>query len=265
MEQVFSPFNKKSHMKKIAFFLSTSLFVLLSSAQQTINIIPQPVSVQMLPGNFVLDANTAIQYSTANKELKPAADFFSAAIKKISGISLAANTAKAKSIRLQIASLPSVNEEGYQLDVTVNSIIIKANSKNGIVYGMQSLLQTLPAIRTNAKLEIPCLSITDYPRFRWRGMHLDVSRHFFGPDVVKEYIDLMASYKMNVFHWHLVDDQGWRIEIKKYPLLTQTGAWRVDHTDMVWGTRPQAQPGETPTYGGYYTQDQIKEIIQYAT
>ncbi len=252
-------------MKKIVFFFISMILLLSVNAQQTINIIPQPVSVQMFPGNFVLDANTAIQYGTANKELKPAADFFSAAIKKIAGISLAANTAKAKNIRLQIASLPAVNEEGYQLDVTTSSITIKANSKKGIIYGMQSLLQILPAIRTNAKLEIPCLSITDYPRFKWRGMHLDVSRHFFGPDVVKEYIDLMASYKMNVFHWHLVDDQGWRIEIKKYPLLTQTGAWRVDHTDMVWGTRPQAQPGETPGYGGYYTQEQIKEIIQYAS
>lgn len=95
-------------------------------------------------------------------------------------------------------------------------------------------------------------------------MHLDVSRHFFGPELIKEYIDLIASYKMNVFHWHLVDDQGWRIEIKKYPKLTSVGAWRVDQTDKIWGSRPQAKPDEKPTYGGYYTQEQIKEIIAYA-
>jgi hexosaminidase len=95
-------------------------------------------------------------------------------------------------------------------------------------------------------------------------MHLDVSRHFFSPEVIKEYIDLMATYKMNVFHWHLVDDGGWRIEIKKYPLLTQVGGWRVDKTNLPWGQRPQAQPGEQATYGGFYTQEQIKEIIAYA-
>nr|WP_246186399.1 family 20 glycosylhydrolase [Phnomibacter ginsenosidimutans] len=95
-------------------------------------------------------------------------------------------------------------------------------------------------------------------------MHLDVSRHFFGPEVIKQYIDLMATYKMNTFHWHLVDDQGWRIEIKKYPKLTSVGAWRVDQNDKVWGSRPQAKPGETPTYGGYYTQAQLKDIVAYA-
>ncbi|MCH5687865.1 family 20 glycosylhydrolase [Niabella sp. W65] len=95
-------------------------------------------------------------------------------------------------------------------------------------------------------------------------MHLDVSRHFFGPEFIKEYIDLIASYKMNRFHWHLVDDQGWRIEIKKYPNLTKTGAWRVDQNNLVWGVRPQAKPGEPATYGGYYTQDQVKDIIRYA-
>jgi hexosaminidase len=95
-------------------------------------------------------------------------------------------------------------------------------------------------------------------------MHLDVSRHFFSADVVKQYINLMAMYKMNTFHWHLVDDQGWRIEIKKYPKLTSTAAWRVDQNDKVWGSRPQAKPGEAATYGGYYTQEQVKEIIAYA-
>jgi hexosaminidase len=95
-------------------------------------------------------------------------------------------------------------------------------------------------------------------------MHLDVSRHFFGPELIKEYIDLIASYKMNVFHWHLVDDQGWRIEIKKYPKLNTVGSWRVDQTDKIWGSRPQAKQAEQPTYGGYYTQQQIKEIIKYA-
>ena len=253
-------------MNKQSFFF---FFLLLFSpfcffAQQSVNIIPQPVSLHVNKGNFLIDANTAIQFNPAQKDLKPVAVFFAVAVKNISGNSLPVNTTKQKTIQLKIEKIAAIGDEGYQLDVTSSSISIKANTKAGILYGLQSLLQTLPAVRTNAALEIPCMSIMDYPRFKYRGMHLDVSRHFFGPEIIKEYIDLMASYKMNVFHWHLVDDQGWRIEIKKYPALTNTGAWRVDQTDKVWGSRPQAKQGEQPTYGGYYTQQQIKEIIQYA-
>ncbi|MEJ7736817.1 MAG: family 20 glycosylhydrolase [Chitinophagaceae bacterium] len=162
------------------------------------------------------------------------------------------------------AKLPELGEEGYKLSVSPAAITITANAKAGIIYGMQSLFQTLPQIRTNAVLTVPCMEIMDYPRFKWRGLHLDVSRHFFSPEVVKEYIDLMAAYKLNWLHWHLVDDAGWRIEIKKYPRLTQVGAWRVDQTDKAWSDRPQARPGEPATYGGYYTQAQIKDIVAYA-
>lgn len=231
---------------------------------QPVSIIPLPVSTQLHTGNFTIDQNTTISYNVANKELQSAAVFLSKAVQKVSGLQLPGNANKAKSIELKIISNAGLGEEGYELQVKPSGIVISANKKAGITYGIQSLLQTLPAIRTNAKLEVPCMSITDYPRFKYRGMHLDVSRHFFGPDFIKEYIDLIASYKMNRFHWHLVDDQGWRIEIKKYPNLTNIGAWRVDHTDKIWGSRPQAKPGEAATYGGYYTQEQIKDIIQYA-
>ncbi|MFZ1799899.1 MAG: family 20 glycosylhydrolase, partial [Chitinophagaceae bacterium] len=141
---------------------------------------------------------------------------------------------------------------------------IIANTKAGIVYGMQSLFQTLPQIRTNAAMEIPCMDVLDYPQFKWRGMHLDVCRHFFSPDMVKEYIDLMAAYKFNTFHWHLTDDQGWRIEIKKYPKLTSVGAWRADRTGIPWDQCQPTQPGEASNYGGYYTQKQIRDIVAYA-
>ena len=156
-------------------------------------------------------------------------------------------------------------DECYLLNLSLSSNVLIANPKAGIIYGMQTLFQTLPAIRTNAALQVPCMEVMDYPRFKWRGMHLDVSRHFFGPELVKEYINLMASYKMNMFHWHLVDDQGWRIEIKKYPLLTRVGAWRVDGNDKEWGSRQQPTTGEAATYGGYYTQEQIKDIVRYAS
>ncbi|MCU7552576.1 glycoside hydrolase family 20 protein [Chitinophagaceae bacterium LB-8] len=235
----------------------------ISRAQQA-NIIPQPVSIKMATGSFVIDNNTTLKVKTGNKELQAAAVFFTSYIKNISGKILPVNGAKSKAIELKIAKTDGIGQEGYLLQVTPASIVITANSKAGIVYGMQSLFQTLPAVRTNFELQVPCMNIEDYPRFKWRGMHLDVSRHFFAPELIKEYIDLMSSYKMNTFHWHLVDDQGWRIEIKKYPKLTEVGAWRVDKLDKVWGDRPQAKAGETATYGGFYTQDQIRDIIAYA-
>ncbi len=247
--------------RTVIFFLAVVPLILYA---QQVSIIPQPVMMQSVPGSFLLDANTSIRYNVQQKELKVAADFLSAQIKMILGLALPVNVANQKSIQLNIEKIAGLGDEGYKMDVTANGVVIKANTKAGIVYGIQSLLQTLPAIRTNAKPEIPCMSIIDYPRFKYRGMHLDVSRHFFGPELIKEYIDLIASYKMNVFHWHLVDDQGWRIEIKKYPNLTNAGAWRMDQNDKIWGNRPQAKPGEQPTYGGYYTQEQIKDIIAYA-
>ena len=245
----------------LLFFLSICNFCV---AQQSVSIIPQPVSLQINTGSFTINAKTAIDVN-GNKEFKSAAVFLQSTLNSLSGYQLPLKSDKTNSIVLMIAKLDNPNEEGYQLLVTPTKITIMANTKAGIVYGIQSLLQMLPAVRTNASLSVPCLSITDYPRFKWRGMHLDVSRHFFGPEVIKQYINLMASYKMNVFHWHLVDDTGWRIEIKKYPNLTQTGAWRVDQTDKVWGSRPQAKINEVPTYGGFYTQKQIREIIQYAS
>ena len=230
---------------------------------QTPAIIPKPVSLKLGSGVFVLDQSTGIQVDQSNKTVDPVVAFLRSSIKQITGFSLPVS-GTGKRITLQVKKLSEIGEEGYLMNVQSNSITIEANTKAGLIYGIQSLLQTLPAIRTNAVLQIPCMQIKDYPRFSYRGMHLDVSRHFFGPDLVKQYIDLLASYKMNRFHWHLVDDQGWRLEIKKYPALTQIGAWRVDYTDQVWGNRPQAKLGEPATYGGYYTQEQVKEIIAYA-
>ena len=234
-------------------------------AQNCVKIIPQPVSVVESAGSFFIDNNTYIDFKKSDKNLKAAADFFTTHIKDISGYKLTANKYLGKSILLKISNTADIGNEGYLLNVTPTSIEIIANSKIGVVYAVQSLFQVLPAVRTNAPLEIPCMKVKDYPRFAWRGMHLDVCRHFFGPEVVKEYIDLIAAYKMNVFHWHLVDDQGWRIEIKKYPKLTEVGAWRADRLSTGWRERTQAIAGEAQTYGGYYTQNQIKEIIAYAS
>ena len=250
-------------MKRWSGVLLAAMLLLGKLQAQQVSIIPQPAKLEVLSGHFLINEAVSLQYNEAAL-LQPAADWFRAAIADISGIRLSAQPNAARRIVLQLSKPVKPSDESYTLDVSTNLITIKANSYGGIFYGMQSVLQTLPAIRTNALLKVPCMRVQDAPRFGWRGMHLDVSRHFFGPEVIKQYIDLMATYKMNTFHWHLVDDQGWRIEIKKYPKLTSVGAWRVDQNDKVWGSRPQAKPGETPTYGGFYTQAQLKDIVAYA-
>ncbi|MGD8427635.1 MAG: beta-N-acetylhexosaminidase, partial [Balneolaceae bacterium] len=160
-------------------------------------------------------------------------------------------------------------DEGYHLSVSKDRVILRAPTPNGLFYGVQSLLQLLPAqiyqsdytlVPQNVEWDIPALEIEDYPRFKYRGMHLDVARHFFPVKFIKRYIDLMAMHKMNRFHWHLTDDQGWRIEIKRYPKLTQVGAWRDSTLVGHYGTGIY----DNQHYGGYYTQDEIREIVQYA-
>ncbi|MES2371161.1 MAG: glycoside hydrolase family 20 protein [Bacteroidota bacterium] len=248
------------------FFIFISLFftVLSLRAQTTASIIPAPMQLQMDAGYFLLNKQVSLELPVGSNALKPAVNFFINAVHEVSGLQLPINKAAVRKIELVMDKQLSLKEEGYELTVAPSRILIRARSNAGMLYAFQSLLQTLPQTRTNAVLQVPCMRVTDEPRFAWRGMHLDVSRHFFSPAVIKNYIDLMAMYKMNTFHWHLVDDQGWRIEIKKYPKLTGTGAWRVDHTNLLWGSRPQAKSGEEPSYGGYYTQEQIKEIVAYA-
>lgn len=246
------------------FFLAFAFFSSAILNAQEVSLIPQPASIKTSSGSFVIDKNTELTFNSVDKQLKAAANYFSSYIDHISGLRLPQNVKRQKSIAFKIAKTNEIGDEGYLLNVTPSSITITANTKTGIVYAMQTLFQTLPAVRTNAILQIPAMQIKDYPRFKWRGMLLDVSRHFFSPDFVKEYIDMMALYKFNTFHWHLTDDQGWRIEIKKYPKLTQIGAWRVDETDKPWTQRPPATSDEIPTYGGYYTQEQIKDIVNYA-
>lgn len=165
---------------------------------------------------------------------------------------------------------PVLSPEGYSIEVQQNRIEIKASKPAGFFYATQTLRQLLPAEiesqqnQPNAEWLVPVVSITDNPAFKWRGFMLDVVRHFFPKEDILRMIDNLALHKINTLHLHLVDDQGWRIEIKKYPKLTEVGAWRVDHEDMPWNARPQQQPGEKATYGGFYTQADIKEIVAYA-
>ncbi|GAB4311512.1 MAG: family 20 glycosylhydrolase [Bacteroidales bacterium] len=170
--------------------------------------------------------------------------------------------------RLVLSDEDTLKPEGYRLEIGKRRIVLSAPTPSGWFYGLQTLLQMFPPeysgrIEGNG-VRLPVVVVTDQPKFSWRGMHLDVSRHFFPVSFVKKYIDLIAMHKMNRFHWHLTDDNGWRIEIKKYPLLTSVSAWRVDRENMNWREVTPPEPGEEPTYGGFYTQDEIREVVRYA-
>lgn len=220
-------------------------------------------------GAFVLDGETKI--IAATDEPQRIAAYLAEKIAPATGIQLKiAESGKDNTIELELNETKDtvLGEEGYKLDVTDKKVTILANEPAGLFYGVQTLLQLLPAgiesdEQQDANWRIPVVSITDYPRFGWRGLMLDVSRHFFTKEEVMTFIDEMARYKYNRFHWHLTDDQGWRIEIKSLPKLTSVGAWRVPRVGK-WGTFEPAQPGEAATDGGFYTQEEIKEVIQYA-
>jgi hexosaminidase len=220
----------------------------------------------------MLDRNAGLVVSiTDNKQMEGTAQWFVDQLESMTGIRVKqAGFGKLRNITLDLLSEPdrSLGEEGYRLTVNMFQVNLSANTAAGIFYGMQTLLQMVPLKGVMNKefgeqRFIPCAEITDYPRFGWRGLMLDVSRHFFTKDEVKRYIDEMVKYKYNTFHWHLTDDNGWRIEIKSLPQLTQKGAMRVERVGR-WGTFAPPQPGEDTPYGGYYTQEDIKEIIRYA-
>ncbi len=247
--------------------MSQRIFLLLlclpftGLSQQTVNIIPQPVKLQYKEGNFTIAKNTVLQYNTKQPEIKAAADFLQSQVKQLTGLDLPVNAAAATAIKLIIQKNETLGSEGYSMDVTPKGITIMANTKSGMVYGIQTLLQCLADKNTNQLLQLPCMSITDYPRFKYRGMHLDVGRHFYPVSFVKKYIDFMAAYKFNYFHWHLTEDQGWRIEIKKYPELTTKAAYR---NGTIVGNYPGTHNNNL-RYGGFYTHEEVKEVLAYAS
>lgn len=258
-------------MKLKAFICA--LFVVITAqahAQQEVSIVPQPQKYIPTKGTFILSANTKIS--------SPSNIIFIAAIKEL-------NALKADRLGVKMMNLvvfkkdPSLKAEGYHLNITPKQITISANDKLGAFWAISTLKQMAGtnAFAVKKALVIPSAEITDYPKFTWRGYHLDVSRHFFDIDYLKKVIDRMALYKFNKFHWHLTDDQGWRIEIKKYPELTRVGAWRkLNNQDSACLKLAETNPdyklpekyfktinGER-MYGGFYTQEQIKAFIKYA-
>ena len=224
----------------------------------SLTIIPQPSHVQQQTGVFTLSAQTCL---AASEHVMAIVHYLAERLTNATGLplpieALPVPAAAKSSIIVQIdTEKAALGAEGYELSVQEHGIRIVAAAPNGIFYGCQTLLQLFPPeiersnVVQGVEWAIPCVEIVDVPRFPWRGMHLDAGRHFMPKDFVKTYIDLIARYKMNVFHWHLTDDQGWRIDIKKYPKLTEIGAWRTEN-----GSR----------YGGFYTHDDIREVVEYA-
>lgn len=244
--------------------LSTLLLLItVQWGQSQVAIIPKPNYLGYLTqeASFNFSPQTRWQILTKNDSLNSMMKLFLEQFQAVSGYTLLKGKSTKSILKIEIDK--SLKPD-YSLKVKSNEIKITAPNALGVFYGLQSLRQLLPVVKNHATITIPALYIEDKARFAWRGMHLDVVRHFATVSQVKQYLDLMAYYKMNTFHWHLTDDQGWRIEIKKYPLLTGTGAWRVDRRGWHFNDRPAANPGEAPTYGGYYTQEDIKEIVQYA-
>lgn len=249
--------------KKLTSGLFLVLLVVFANAQ-TIHIIPQPKQVEIRNGYFTMDQKTTITYN--DPQLKFLAGYATQTIESLNKLHLPVKSSKAASlfplsISLILDDKSKTATEGYVLTVSPTAITVKGTSSKGLFYGVQSLLQLIPI---HGELIIPALEIQDEPRFSWRGLLLDVSRHFFTLDQVKKLIDEMVIYKFNLLHLHLSDDQGWRVEIKKLPELTRVGAWRVPRTGLWWDRQPP-QDGEAATYGGFYTQEQIRELVAYAS
>ncbi|MEO7768276.1 MAG: beta-N-acetylhexosaminidase, partial [Ferruginibacter sp.] len=248
----------------------SGILAMSQNVNNHVAIIPEPVKIVQNTGYFQLPEKISIEAPNV-AALQPTLLFLKERLTIPTGytVSISPQVTNAQ-IRLILnkSADEAIGPEGYQLAVTPATITISANKPAGLFYGVQTLLQLLPAaiesdIAGTGKWQVPCVDITDYPRFGWRGLMFDVSRHFFTKKEVKDFIDQMARYKFNLFHWHLTDDEGWRIEIKSLPNLTTKGAMRVDKTGY-FGTFTPPLPNEPLNYGGFYTQDDIKDVIQYA-
>lgn len=253
-------------MKKLLLLILAGIFSIYNSNGQTASysVIPAPQMVNTAgQDSFHLKENTTIVYPKGDELLKRNAEFLSEYIGQTGkALAIRTYTKERKANNTIILALdPTVkNKEGYILTTTSKGIRISGQTANGVFYGIQTLRKAIPATAQKGEISLPAGEIKDEPRFSYRGMHLDVCRHFYPVEFVKRYIDLLALHNMNTFHWHLTEDQGWRIEIKKYPKLTEIGSIR---NKTVIGKAGSGKYDNTP-YGGFYTQEQAKEIVKYA-
>ncbi len=233
-------------------------------------IVPQPEHLEVRRRNFNLAPGAQIR---AEAFCQSEAKLLAQRLRTSTGYGIPiAEKAPPRDAMIELTSQGAKKDlgaEGYEVEVTTGRITIRASSSAGIFYGTQSLLELLPPaifsqrVGTNHTWAVPCLRIEDQPRFAWRGFMLDVSRHFFSPAEIEQVLDAMALHKLNTFHWHLTDDQGWRIEIKKYPRLTQVGGWRK-RIGFNLDPKTSTAYGPDGRYGGYYTQSEVREIVAYA-
>lgn len=234
-------------------------------------IVPAPVQLSPQPGQFQINAETQIVLATKTQRLERVGIFLSRLLQPATGFDLPVVDGEAPAKNAIVFQLDEgiANPEGYRMSVSPDLVVITAKQANGAFYGVQTLRQLLPpqiendSLQTSVIWSLPAVEIADEPRFVYRGLQLDVSRHFFPVDFIKKYIDLIAMHKMNRFHWHLTDDQGWRIEIKQYPKLTEVGAWRKETLVGHYGDIPQQYDGQR--YGGFYTQEEIADVVRYAS
>lgn len=252
-------------LKKFSIFLIASLTTLTINAQK-VQLIPEPSSLQIGNGKFILPNQISIQVPSVFEAIGTE---MITRFKTVTGKNASLSNQKNASIRFEQVQDKALGKEGYQLTVNEKGILVKAQTYAGALYAWQSILQLFPpAIYSNQvqpKIvwNIPFVQITDTPRFEWRGFMMDVSRHFFTVAEVKKMMDEMAMYKLNRLHFHLTDDQGWRVEIKALPKLTQVGAWRPNRIGK-WHNITKPASEEPKTYGGFYTQEDIKDLVAYA-
>jgi hexosaminidase len=243
------------------FFFSTFLKAGAQSPNVNLGIIPVPESIKITTGHFSLIRGAGITIEYGNSSDRKIAQMFHDFLKQNYALDLPtitkANKKAGKVIRFSSNNYNGDDKEGYKLIVTSSEINVSGENA-GLFYGLQTLMQIF-SFKEGSSISIPCAEIIDAPRYKYRGMMLDVCLHFYPVSFIKKFLDMMAEYKLNTFHWHLTEDQGWRIEIKRYPLLTTIGAWRKE-TQI--GHDPKMFDGQR--YGGFYTQNQIRDVVKYA-
>jgi len=262
-------------MKKLIPFLLVLLLcasIGVIAQSRSVSIIPEPVSLIEKDGKFRLTQNMVVK-APVGADIGVTLNYLTKKLSVPTGFKVRTVTDKTQkaNITLELNNRRNgkIGDEGYELSVTQNGVVIKANKPAGLFYGTQTFLQLLPpqiesnTLEKGIRWEAPAVEISDYPRVGWRGLMLDVSRHFFTVEEVKRYIDNMVKYKYNVFHWGLTNDEGWRLEIKSLPKLTSVGAWRVEKVGN-FGDFSNPLPNEPKNYGGFYTQQQVKDVINYA-
>ena len=233
-----------------------------------ISIIPEPVTITRGEGSYTLGDEINIAIRGVGQNSSPV-KYLMNSLRQAHIQPALVSSSENNDLELVINDSinPLLGDEGYILDISATGIRLSANTEQGLFYAYQSLVQILPADivqNSYSSIILPECTVTDYPRYSWRGAHLDVCRHFFPVKFIKKYLDLMANFKLNRFHWHLTDDHGWRLPSEKYPLLNETGSWRVDRDNQPWGKATPPKPGEKATYGGFYTKQEIAEIVDYA-